>query len=49
METVVTELNNFTNVEDIGLALRIHMSALEKIALDYPKLDKQKNRSFIIG
>ena len=42
LETVVTELNDITDVEGLGLALGIRMSALKKIVLDYSKLDKQK-------
>ena len=44
LETVVTELHDITDIEALGLALGIRMSALEKIAVDYPKLDKQKTK-----
>ena len=44
LETLVIELNDVTEVEGLGLALGIRMSALEKIALDYSKLDKQKTK-----
>ena len=45
LEDVITELNDITDFEGLGLALGIRMSALEKIALDYPcKVDKQKTK-----
>ena len=44
METVITELNDVTDIESLGLALGIRMSALEKIALNYSKPDKQKTK-----
>ena len=44
LETVVNELNDIADVEGLGLALGIRMSALEKIALDNTKLDKQKTK-----
>ena len=42
LETVVSELHDVTDVEGLGLALGLRMSALKKITLDYPKLEKQK-------
>ena len=44
LETVNTELSDVTDVEELGLALGIRMSALEKIVLDYPRVDKQKRK-----
>ena len=44
LEDVITELNDITDFESLGLALGIRMSALKKIALDYSKVDKQKTK-----
>ena len=44
LETAVTELDNITDVEGLGLALGIRMSALEKIMLNCSNLDKQKTK-----
>ena len=44
MEAVNTELCDIINVEALGLALGIRMSALEKIKLDYSGVDNQKTR-----
>lgn len=42
--TVVTKLNQITDIEGLGLALGIRMSTLEKIILDYPLQEKQKTK-----
>ena len=42
MRTIVTEINDITDVEDLGLNLGIRMSALQKIKADHPQLERQK-------
>ena len=38
-------LNDITNVERLGLNLGIHMSALERIMINYPLMERQKTKA----
>ena len=42
LDTIVTELKDITDVLELGLALGIRKSALDKIMQDSTKLEKQK-------
>ena len=44
MEAVATKLHDISDVESLGIALGIRMSALEKIASDYSTVEKQKTK-----
>ena len=44
MEIIVTELDDIADVERLGLNLGIRMSALERIIIDYPQLERQKTK-----
>ena len=44
MQAIATELKDITDVEALGLELGIRMSALERIMIDYPLLERQKKK-----
>ena len=44
LETLTMELSAINDIEHLGLALGIRMSALDKIRLDYSQVEKQKTR-----
>ena len=44
LKEIVTELEDITDVEGLGLNLGIRMSALERITIDYQLLEKRKTK-----